>query len=192
MIGLALEIARQTGAAIAELTGGGNDDAVTAEHVDDRLADRNFVFDAAFREPDAERLILDDLPSRRCREIFAVRAARRPFLRRFGRGRHQARRTAIIEMGSGSRITERRRDIETLCGIAAVVMEADPSFCGEGRQIVMKRRPCGRTRAVMEPKIDAAPLELVDHRDDRRDADPAGDQKMSLSCCIKREVVARQ
>src|SRR6516162_2144135 len=85
MIGLALEIPRQAGTAITELTGGGNGDAVTAQHADDRLADRDLVFDAAFCEPDAERLILDDGPDRRRREIFAVRGAHRPFLRRFGR-----------------------------------------------------------------------------------------------------------
>ena len=89
MIGLAIEIARQAGAAIAELTGGRNGDAVTAEHADDRLADRDLVFDAAFREPDAERLILDN-PDGRRREIFGVRGARRPFLRSFGRSRRSA------------------------------------------------------------------------------------------------------
>ena len=94
-------------------------------------------------------------------------------------------------MGSGWGITERCRDIETACGIAAVVMEAHPSVGGEGRQIVMKRCPCGRTRAVMEPEIDATPPQFGYHRDDRRDADPSGDQKMSLGCSIEPKVVAR-
>src|SRR6516225_823075 len=80
-------------------------------------------------------------------------------------GRHHVRRTAIIEMGSGRAITERCRDIETECRIAAVVMKADPSFGSEGRQIVMKRRPCDRTRAVMEAEINATTPQFGDHRD---------------------------
>ena len=60
MVGFAGEIRRQAGPAIAEFARGTDGDAVPAQHADDRLADRDFVFDAAFREADAERAILED------------------------------------------------------------------------------------------------------------------------------------
>ena len=47
MVGLASEIGRQAGAAIAELARGSDGDAVTPEHLGDRLADADFVIAAA-------------------------------------------------------------------------------------------------------------------------------------------------
>jgi len=50
MIGLAGEIRRQAGPAIAELARGSDGDAVTLEHFGDRLAGADFVIAAGFGE----------------------------------------------------------------------------------------------------------------------------------------------
>ena len=70
MIGLALEIARHTGTAIAQLARSWNGNAVTPEHTSNGLA-HHLVFDAALSEPNAERLILGDARRWRRRQMIA-------------------------------------------------------------------------------------------------------------------------
>src|SRR6516162_8753009 len=107
MIGFALKIARHADAAITELAGGGYGYTMTAKHAHDGLADWDVVFDTALCEPDAERAIFGDTRRRRLCEIFAVHRADRPLLCCCGHRRHQARRAAIVEVGSGWGIAQR-------------------------------------------------------------------------------------
>ena len=61
VIDLALDIACQAGAAIAEFARRAGFDAGPAQHVEDRFARRDFVFAAAPREARAKRAILGQL-----------------------------------------------------------------------------------------------------------------------------------
>src|ERR1700739_2782685 len=57
MVGLAREIGRQTRPAIAELAGGSDGNAVTLEHLGDRLAGSDFVVAAGLCQPDTKRAV---------------------------------------------------------------------------------------------------------------------------------------
>src|SRR5215813_2236907 len=191
MIGLAREVTRHAGTTIAELAGGGDGDPVTAEHTDNGLAHWDLVFDAAFSEPDAERLVLDDTRRRRRSEIFAMHRSRGPSRRCFGRRRHQARRAAVIEVRSVRGIAQHRLEIETSGGISAVMMKADAPVGGDRRQIVAEGGPRDRTRAVMQLEVGVPRLQFRNHRHDRSDPDSSGDQQMPVGCRLERKVVAR-
>src|SRR5712691_12346890 len=65
VVGVALQIARHAGGAIAELARGAGFDAVAAEDGDDRLAGRNVVFGAALGEPHAKRPVVVEPRGRR-------------------------------------------------------------------------------------------------------------------------------
>ena len=109
---------------------------------------------------------------------------------RFG-CRHHAGWAAVVEVSAGAVFAQCRGEIEPLGRVAAVVVELHPPQRGEDREIVEERRLLGRTGAVVQTEIGAAPAQFRDHRHDRRDADTAGDQQMVLRLGGQREIVAR-
>src|SRR5215472_6878238 len=81
VVGLAGQVGRHASAAIAELAGGSDGDAVAPEHADDRLAGPDLVFPTAPCEPDTERSVF--IGGRLCggREILKMHRLRRPPVR---------------------------------------------------------------------------------------------------------------
>lgn len=146
MIGLAGNVACQAGAAIAELARRAGLDAVAPQHGDDRLARRHIVFATALREADAKRPVVFE-PGRRRRagsgKIFAMHAPRRPVRRGRGGGFHHPGGAAIVEMRSGLRLVQQRREVEPPGRIAAIVMKHHPALRREQVEFVAERGPFG-------------------------------------------------
>jgi hypothetical protein len=67
--------------------------------------------------------------------------------------RHHARGAAVIEVGPGPELAQRRGDVETLGGIAAIVVKHHPSHSGENCEIVEKRRFLGLSGAIVQQEI---------------------------------------
>jgi len=88
MVRFAGKIGGQARAAIAELARSPDGDAMTLQHTDDRLADRDLVIAAAPCKLDAKRAVFVENPLRR-RKIFAMDSSRRPMTCCLGGRHHQ-------------------------------------------------------------------------------------------------------
>ena len=104
---------------------------------------------------------------------------------------HQRPRTAAIDMPAW--LLQRRPQVECLAGIAAVVMDRHHAAeCGAG-QLGEERRRLLRARQVVELELGRSRrLQMPRHRQDRGDADAAGDERVAGRARGQREVVSRR
>ncbi len=100
---------------------------------------------------------------------------------------HEAFRPADVEMRSWLRLSEQRRKVESLHGIAIIQVKRGP--LRECLDPLTKRHPLFGACAVVEIEVFAGRGQSVSHAKYGRDADATCEQKMSLRTMRKREVI---